>query len=83
MVFYTKNDIIDAFHLKFCAIFPSETYRFNKWMSKNKHFHLSILKLNQQDFGQYEKIDQIMTFMNILVIAIWILMKFITLMFEK
>lgn len=59
MVFYTKNDIMAAPHLKFCAIFPSETYRFNKWMSKNKHFHLSILKLNQQELGKYEKIDQI------------------------
>ena len=64
MEFYTKNHIMAALHLKYCEIFPSDTYRFNIWMSKNKHFHLSILKFNQQETGKYEKLNEIRNVAN-------------------
>ena len=59
MVFYTIKDIIAALHSNFCAILPSDTYRFNIWASKKNHFHLSILKLNQNELCKEEKLDQI------------------------
>ena len=64
MVFYTKNGIMAALHLKYCSIFPPETYCFNVWISKNKHVHLSILKLNQEKLGKYEKLDEIREIAN-------------------
>lgn len=82
MVFYTKNGIMAALHLKYCSIFPPETYRFNVWISKNKHVHLSILKLNQEKLGKYEKLDEIekslIVFIKTLVIMTMILMMYIT-----
>ena len=33
-------------------------------MSKNKHFHLSILKFNQQETGKYEKLNEIRNVAN-------------------
>ena len=82
MVFYTKNGIMAALHLKYCSIFPPETYRFNVWISKNKHVHLSILKLNQEKLGKYEKFDEIekslIVFIKTLVIMTMILMMYIT-----
>ena len=64
MVFYTKNDVIAALQLNYCAILPSDTYRFNIWVSKKKHFHLSILKLHQKERRKDEKLDQIRRVVN-------------------
>ena len=82
MVFYTKNDIMAALHLKYCSIFPPETYRFNVWISKNKHVHLSILKLNQEKLENMKNLmklgKSLIVFIKTLVIMAMILMMYIT-----
>ena len=59
MVCYTNNQILAALRRKYYAIFPSEIYHVNIWMSKNEHFHLNILKLKQGELGKDEKLEQI------------------------
>ena len=82
MVFYTKNGIMAALHLKYCSIFPPETYRFNVWISKNKHVHLSILKLNQEKLENMKNLmklgKSLIVFIKTLVIMAMILMMYIT-----
>ena len=82
MVFYTKNDIMAALHLKYCSIFPPETYCFNVWISKNKHVHLSILKLNQEKLENMKNLmklgKSLIVFIKTLVIMAMILMMYIT-----
>ena len=82
MVFYTKNGIMAALHLKYCSIFPPETYRFNVWISKNKHVHLSILKLNQEKLENMKNLmklgKSLIVFIKTLVIMTMILMMYIT-----
>ena len=49
---------------------------------KIKHVHLSILKLNQEKLGKYEKLDEteksLIVFIKTLVIMTMILMMYIT-----
>lgn len=71
-----------ALHLKYCSIFPPETYRFNVWISKNKHVHLSILKLNQEKLKNMKNLmklgKSLIVFIKTLVIMAMILMMYIT-----
>ena len=71
-----------ALHLKYCSIFPPETYRFNVWISKNKHVHLSILKLNQEKLENMKNLmklgKSLIVFIKTLVIMTMILMMYIT-----
>ena len=71
-----------ALHLKYCSIFPPETYRFNVWISKNKHVHLSILKLNQEKLENMKNLmklgKSLIVFIKTLVIMAMILMMYIT-----